>query len=373
MLAIVLVITGCGQKEESVNSGNTGTDSTVAVDQLVKNQELAQVAQNALAQECDPLYEELRKKHDKSERYNDCRGNIYESDCEKQKREDAGKQRNLILIIDSSGSMAAQIGSKSKMEIAKEVLNKLADDINEEVNTSLIVYGHKGGNAASQKQASCAGIEEVYPLGKINSSSIKQVVNGLRPVGWTPIAASLEKAGQILVNHPSDSNKNTVILISDGEETCGGAPAAKARELNQQNIGLVSHVIGFDVGGAAENQLKNIAQNGQGEYHSAKTAEELKKAIGEITVKDCMNSNAGDWRVNDLINFTTYNQCLVALLTERDNIMIEISNRFTKEPEVKKCMDYMLDKNKNRIEGIKQELDRINQEQQEKIDQQLVE
>ena len=208
------------------------------------------------------------------------------------------KKSNTVLIFDASGSMAEKINGQSKIQTAKEsAINFVNELTNKKGNyLSIVVYGHKGSSNASDKAVSCAGIEEVYPMSIINSATISSKINSLSANGWTPIASSLEKAKNILSENNSEGTTNSVILVSDGEETCGGNPVAKAQELCNASIKVVTNVIGFNVSGAQEAQLKAIAKAGCGTYYSVNSKQELDNAFvkikgGTVDVNDGSGTN----------------------------------------------------------------------------------
>ncbi len=74
----------------------------------------------------------------------------------------------------------------------------------------------------------------------------------------------------------------TVLLISDGIETCGGDPCAVVAALRQKGIKLVVHVVGFDVRGAAVEQLQCIARAGGGGYFQANDTSGLRQALQSV-------------------------------------------------------------------------------------------
>jgi Ca-activated chloride channel family protein len=87
----------------------------------------------------------------------------------------------------------------------------------------------------------------------------------------------------------------TIILVSDGRETCEGDPCALVKELKESGIKFVMHVIGLDVTGEDRKQLQCIAEAGAGTYYAAKDAgafmlagkkvvEEPKFAAGHLKV-----------------------------------------------------------------------------------------
>jgi hypothetical protein len=74
----------------------------------------------------------------------------------------------------------------------------------------------------------------------------------------------------------------TVVLISDGMETCGGKLEDVAAAYRDSGVEAVVHVVGFDIEGTdAQKQLEEIARLGGGRYYGARNAGELSKALRE--------------------------------------------------------------------------------------------
>lgn len=67
---------------------------------------------------------------------------------------------NISILLDASGSMAAQVSGGRKMDVAKEAVETFASTFPDGVNVSLIAYGHRGSNSEKDKQLSCSEIEE---------------------------------------------------------------------------------------------------------------------------------------------------------------------------------------------------------------------
>ncbi len=77
----------------------------------------------------------------------------------------------------------------------------------------------------------------------------------------------------------------TVILISDGKETCNADPCETATELEKLGVNFTAHVIGFGVDKKTSEQLQCIAKNTGGLYFPANNAEQLSVALKQIVVK----------------------------------------------------------------------------------------
>ena len=167
----------------------------------------------------------------------------------------AVKGRNILFILDSSGSMAAKLGGETRMQASKRVFNKLIGELPATVDAGLEVYGH-------HCDKDCSVIEVMVPVGKLDAPAIKAKVDGPNPLhGATPIAASLEKAGDAL--RGLEGGK-TIVLISDGEETCGGDPVAAAGKLRAElGIDFVVHVVGLDVNDAQTESTRGHRDGGR--------------------------------------------------------------------------------------------------------------
>lgn len=176
-----------------------------------------------------------------------------------------------ILVLDASGSMWGQIEGEAKITIAKRVLGDLLTDLPTERRLGLIAYGHN-------REGDCTDIEELASVGATREA-IAQAVSGLSPKGKTPMADSIKiAAGKLKYTE----QKATVILVSDGIETCDPDPCGVAAALEQAGADFTAHVIGFGV--TEENdqaQLRCIAENTGGVFVSAGSASELGEALEE--------------------------------------------------------------------------------------------
>ena len=95
-------------------------------------------------------------------------------------------------------------------------------------------------------------------------------------MGMSPIALALESAANDFFGL---DGKKIIILLSDGEETCGRDPNTVAGYITQLIPGLVVDVIGFDV--TSLQQLEQIAVAGNGNYYHAKNGIEIANALNQ--------------------------------------------------------------------------------------------
>ena len=180
-----------------------------------------------------------------------------------------------MIIFDASGSMWGQIEGEPKISIAKDALKRVIGSLNPDIELGLMVYGHRS-------KGDCSDIERMIPIGKVDKRKMIARVMEISPKGKTPISRSIKKAADAL---RYTEEKATIILISDGKETCDPDPCATAKQLKKEGIDLVAHVIGFNVDKNTDRQLACIANATGGEYFSAKSADSLNEAIRSVVKK----------------------------------------------------------------------------------------
>ena len=183
--------------------------------------------------------------------------------------------RDLLLVLDASGSMWGQIQGENKIVIARRVLADLLPRIPDGTQVGLVAYGHR-------READCEDIETVVPVGPLDRAAMAQAVASIQPKGKTPITGSLREALRILRERGAPA---TIILVSDGLETCDADPCATVREAKEAGVEFVLHIVGFDMGDADVSALECTAQAGDGIYFDAASAEELAEALDEAVVR----------------------------------------------------------------------------------------
>ncbi|MCP5141035.1 MAG: VWA domain-containing protein [Gammaproteobacteria bacterium] len=184
-----------------------------------------------------------------------------------------GAERNVMLVLDASGSMWGQIGGNAKISIARDVVRDLLKDWNPAWDLGLIAYGHN-------RKGDCADIEQLLPVGPLDAAAFNARLAALNPKGKTPMTDAVRKAAEAL-RYTEDTA--TVILVSDGVETCNPDPCAVAAELEKSGVDFTAHVIGFDVTDpVAIAQLQCLAGNTGGQYFPARDAGDLRGVLGEV-------------------------------------------------------------------------------------------
>jgi Ca-activated chloride channel family protein len=174
-----------------------------------------------------------------------------------------------MIVLDASGSMWAEIGGKTKIEIARETLDRVLGEAPADLELGLIAYGHR-------EKGSCDDIEEIVAAGPGTRASIAEAARRLNPKGKTPITQAVRAAAEAL---RFTEDKATVILVTDGIETCNADPCAAARELEAQGIDFTTHVVGFGLSKDEGRQVACIAEATGGKYFEASDAAGLAAAL----------------------------------------------------------------------------------------------
>ena len=195
------------------------------------------------------------------------------AEAEKKKKNSPPKS---YLILDASTSMFQLIDGKPRMDVAKKAVKRFAKTVGSSTDVSLYVYGHKGTDTEKDKALSCRHIDEYYKLGKYDEQKFDKAVDGIEPKGWTALAGAIKEVREA---SKGEEGELTLYIVSDGAETCGGDPVKEAKKFAADHKGGKVNIIGFDVDGKAENQLKKVAKAGNGEYIGANSTDELNKSM----------------------------------------------------------------------------------------------
>ncbi len=185
----------------------------------------------------------------------------------------AQAESNMLFILDASNSMWGQVDGVAKIATAKEVLDKLLGDLPADTKVGLMAYGHRN-------KGNCQDVETLSGIGSETPAALAAKVDAITPRGKTPIANSLQASAANFAG--LEGANNSLVLISDGIETCEGDPCAVAEALASQGIGVKVHVVGFDVDAKTRVQLECIAEKGKGKYFDAQDTAAFKQAIAEV-------------------------------------------------------------------------------------------
>lgn len=172
--------------------------------------------------------------------------------------------RNLVFLIDVSGSMA----DADKLPLLKQGLGRLIDDLRPQDRVAMVVYA----GAAGVVLAPTAGDER----GKIRAA-LDRLEAGGSTAGGQGIALAYALAERRLIKGAI----NRVVLATDGDFNVGtrdqGSLVAMIGEKRKHGIGLT--VLGFGQGNLNDALMEGIADQGDGNYAYIDSLEEAHKVL----------------------------------------------------------------------------------------------
>jgi Ca-activated chloride channel family protein len=182
--------------------------------------------------------------------------------------------------------MDQPINHTPKFRIAQNVMNELLRSLPDGSYVGLRLYGHLGfvphrpgrppkadPNDPRLKTDSQL-VVRIGQLDRTRRQAIKKEIDAVWPRGDTPLFYSLL---QSRADFPAVwKGLRVVILVSDGEENCGGKIEDVAAAFRNSDIAIKIHVVGFDIQAiAAKEQLEQLAAIGGGRYFDARDAQQL--------------------------------------------------------------------------------------------------
>ena len=187
-----------------------------------------------------------------------------------------------MLVFDASGSMSGNgwgygsenPGAISRIDKVRMALAKILPRVTRMRRVGLITYG-------PGPWQQCNVQLDLKPT----SDASKLILNSVRdltPAGQTPLSKAVEQAASVLDYR---AKPGVIVVLTDGEETCGGKPCDLGKALRDEGLQLIVHVIGLRVRGIswtgeqAVVETKCLAEETGGTYSTVETERELIGAL----------------------------------------------------------------------------------------------
>ncbi len=175
------------------------------------------------------------------------------------------------IILDTSGSMLERLGPTRKIDVARKVLTDLVTKrLPAGAPVVLRVFGAGSDTCGTSLAVPLSPLDPDALSAKIASLDVVQATD-------TPIGAALRKVPDDLADA---TGTRIIVLITDGQETCGGDPGAAVRALKAKGIDARVNIVGF---GLSDKRLKKSMQGwarlGNGSYFDARDNAQLARAI----------------------------------------------------------------------------------------------
>jgi Ca-activated chloride channel homolog len=187
-----------------------------------------------------------------------------------------------MIVFDASGSMSGNgwgygsetAGMVSRIDKVRTTLAEILPSVTRFRRVGLITYGPGVWNQ-------CNVHLDVEPVENA-AARIMAVIDALTPAGKTPLTSAVAQAAQVL---DFRAKPGLIVVVTDGEETCGGSPCDLGKDLSAEAAQLTIHVIGLRVknytwtGEQSVVETKCLAERNRGLYLTAETQDELMQAL----------------------------------------------------------------------------------------------
>ena len=129
-----------------------------------------------------------------------------------------GVKPNIMLLIDDSGSMDAEVpgsGGKTRMRVTIDALNVILDSYGDKMRWNLYTFW-----GTENMSGALPGVKHDF----MTAAQLRPYVNRLQALGGTPSARRyLEAARQLKDGIQYRCQKNYIVFMSDGDANGGGA------------------------------------------------------------------------------------------------------------------------------------------------------
>lgn len=172
------------------------------------------------------------------------------------------------MIVDGSGSMSDSFpGSSSRMRAAQDSIENMVTGLPAPVDVALIDFSN------------CDQVRLDKFFSQPERPSLIREVRGLKPDRGTPLARSIERAGNIV----SSGVESTIVVVTDGEDTCGRDPCAAARAVKARHPNVTINVIDLSDDSAGRATVQCIAAATGGKVLSPKSTLDMKNKVQQAT------------------------------------------------------------------------------------------
>ena len=172
----------------------------------------------------------------------------------------------VLVVVDGSGSMKESFpGASSRIGAAREAVARVVRSLHHDVVAGLISF------------SDCTETTTPRKYRYRDRSGLLARIRGIAPSRGTSLANSIRRAG----NAAKSVGPATVVVVSDGEDTCGGDPCAAARALKAGKPLLKINVI--DLSGGRSPVLQCVADAAGGRVFAPADAEQMGREMQEAT------------------------------------------------------------------------------------------
>jgi Ca-activated chloride channel homolog len=198
-----------------------------------------------------------------------------------------------MIVFDASGSMAGNVGQGigttiPRIDEARHALAEVLPSATKFRRVGLITFG-------PGPYQQCNAHLDLKPTANA-ADPIMRAVNALTPAGRTPLVSAVQQAADVLDYR---NKPGLIVVVTDGEETCGGSPCDLGKELHAAAKQLTIHIIGYrvkDFSWTGEHSILDaecLAEQNGGLYISAESKQDLVDALKKTLDCPMLTQRAG--------------------------------------------------------------------------------
>lgn len=172
--------------------------------------------------------------------------------------------RNLVFLLDVSGSMS----SPDKLPLLRRSMKLVVNELDQDDHVAIVVY------------AGASGVV-LEPTSGANRDVILDALDRLQAGGSTNGGEGIERAYELARKHFDPDGINRVILATDGDFNVGTVTQAGLERMitRERDSGVFLSVLGFGTGNLKDSTMEMLADKGNGNYAYIDSIAEARKVL----------------------------------------------------------------------------------------------
>jgi uncharacterized protein YegL len=193
-------------------------------------------------------------------------------------------ETHVVVVLDDSGSMESSMrGGQQKMQVAKQALQTVLEDLPDDAKVGVLALNSKVG-----------GNPWIVPLGPVDRTGLQRQISRINAAGSTPLGAAMKQAADALLTEREKNVYGTyrLLIVTDGEATDENLVERYLPKIKSR--GLVTDVIGVAM--SEDHSLATKVNT----YRRGDDPQSLTQAIAEVfaeTSDDDLTTGQSDYEL----------------------------------------------------------------------------
>ena len=185
---------------------------------------------------------------------------------------------DVYIALDRSGSMAARVDdgtNRRRMDVAIDAISAISNQFQNTMDLGLAMFPAGGTECI-------VGRRPFVPVGAGNGPAFAEQLSRHRyTTGYTPLARAIVSYTRWLIDERLGPERQAIVLVTDGNESCGGDPAAAAADALRAGVRVyVVAIVPPDTGREAFDRI--AANGGTGEAVAIDNFGQLQQALSRL-------------------------------------------------------------------------------------------